>query len=469
MYQSPFESSDSSSVLRAGWRYRRAVVLAVLAGLTIGILYGLTRDTSVTAATNVVLNDAAAVDRSIPTREQNGAYERFVRSQALFAVSDDVLELVAERAEASLEDVRADVSVTAVGAGESLRFQAAADDEAAARDLLDTHLLTYEEVRKARIADDTATAQEVLAGAGDGLNEEAEGALEVSAVELQIATEIYDDGVAFSDRVHVDSASRLMAVAIPAIAATMLFAAAALVVASMLDDRNPLVLGSHTLIARHHAPVRGVIPARDEDRPTAYDRLAAEVETAIARRDPADSPGGPVIMTVAVGSVDPDDDVAGSMTRSMADSGMRICLLAGRSRAADAPAPEFPEPFRASVTEEATPYESAAAGRVVMVSVAGTSRTMSDFARDASFADYMRSLQGRFDAVVIACAPLDDDPGALKMAPHSDEALMIVPGGTALHEVDRSVYALRQTGVRVSGYVSTGEPLRTRADHWWAG
>ncbi|MCH7789020.1 MAG: hypothetical protein IH940_06210 [Acidobacteria bacterium] len=468
MYASPFTTRESSTILRAGWRYRRLVVIATLVGLVFGLAYGLVQSSAVTASTNLVLRDASDVDQSIPLREQSGAYERFVRSQALFADSDEVLRRVAVPLNTTVEKIRDRVEATASSGGESLEFKATANDEDEATDLLARHVDAYEEARAEHVTDDTELTSEVLDGAGGDLNEEAQGTLQVEAVQLAIASEIYGNGVAFSDWVSVDEQSQVLSLAVPAAVAALAALAIALLLAALVDDRDPLVLGAYSLIDRFEVPVRGVIPSNEQERPHAYEQLAADLEAETTRRSGADQDMAPILLGVGVG-VDQNDtvEVLSETSRRLAASGMSVAIIDGMQTCADLPL-NGTAAFSPSSVVESQMHAAPSGGRVTVVRSATEARSLPDYGHDAGLADHIVSLRERFDFIFVGSPGVANSTAAQKMAPHCEQVLLIVPAGTRVQEVNSTAYTLHQAGVELGGFVSTDEASPTKPSHWWS-
>ncbi len=449
-------------------RYRRWVVLAALIGLAAGLAFGITRPDTVTATTNLVLRDAAEVDGSVAAREQSGAYERFVSAQALFAKSDEVLNVVAGALDRDIADVRADVDAIATGGGRSVRFAATTESEATSRDLLERHVKAYQQARKRLIAGDTARAGEVYDSAGEGVDENARSELSVAAVELQVATEIYGNGVSFADTVKVTQSGAVRRLAVPALGGALVATALALALASIADDKRPLVRGSRSLAERHGLPIRGAIPTRLEQRRQAFDRLAADLEGAMTRRS---GPTADQAATILMVGVDNDRDEAArtitEMSRAMADSGMRLCILDGSADGKDPDEGTPTERFDLSTVAELQIYTSQNGGSVDAIRAASDDRTLPEFVRDPRFVDFVDGLRRRYDAIFVDCPSLTMSAAALKMARFCEGALLIVPTGVSMSLVDNTVYALQQTNIELGGYIATDEPVSRREESAW--
>ena len=470
MYQSPFSSPETSSVLRAGWRYRRPVLLAVALGLAAGLLYGLTRDDLVSVARTVVLRDPSTVDRTLPARDQSGAYERYVRSQALFAGSDEVLAAVAATFDVSLDRVRSDVDIEARSSGEVLRFAARGPDEGTARALLVTVLDEYRAARGALIERDALIVSDVIDEMAAGLDLDALATVNVIGVESEITTRVYDDGIAFEGEETVSSTSGLIRVGVPVAVGFLVATMAALAVAAMVNERRPLVLGPHTLVDRHQIPIRAVIPSRPTDRPLAFRHLGADLERSM--REHA-RPDKSALLTLVVGVDLAADDVRLVLVeaiRNLTQSGHRIAMVSGEANQdAEQILTEGTavEAFTRSFAVETELLAMAGGGEVIGIRPAYGRRALPEYAGDPAFEAYVRSLRDRFDLVVFDCPPLQTSSNARRIARLCDEAILVVPYGASLLAVDDTVRTISQAGTPVTGYIVNGEvpsaPIRRRS------
>ena len=460
MYQSPFSSSDSSAVLRAGWRYRKAVLLAVALGVALGLAFGLSRSEATTVTMTVVLRDPGEVDQTLPSKDHAGAYERFVRSQALFARSDEVLGTVAARFETSIDDVRDRVDVAATSAAEVLRFSSRGETEVGARTLLSAHLAEYRSARLAWIATTNEIVREVIDESLDGANQATVG---VIGVENEIATRIYDDGVSFLGEEKVSRSSDLIRVGVPVALGAIVALMAALSVAAMVGERRPLVLGSHILVDRFDVPVRAVIPARSADRPLAYRHLGADLQRSILQR--AEEHTGAALMLMVVG-VDIQGEALRSVfveaIRNIAQSGHRVAIVDADVN--NEPESRFTEggpveTFSPAVAVETELLKVGGGGQVVGIRPAYGRRALPDYAGDGGFQRYLAGIRGRFDLVVVECPPLGVSPSARRMARFCDEAIVVVANGSRLDGVDDTVRTIGQAGTYVSGYIFSDEPI----------
>lgn len=470
MYQSPFSSPDSSSVLRAGWRYRRAVAITVALGLALGLAFGLSRSAETTVSTTVLLRDPGEVDLTLPSKDQSGAYERFVRSQALFATSDEVLETVAARFETDIDEVRNRISVEARSSGEVLRFASTADTESGARNLLEVHLEEYRSARSGWITTDAEIVQEVIDEKLNDMASESTGLVGVIAVENEIATRVYDDGVAFLGRESVSRPSTVLGLGVPLVIGATVAALAALAVATAINERRPLVLGAHTLVDRHSVPVRAVIPARSADRPLAYRHLGADLERSITKH--GEQHPGTALMLLVVGVDLTGEDLRSSFVepiRSIAQAGYRVCFVDGD--ASDEPESRFTEggavePFTPAIAVETEFMKVSGGGSVIGIRPAYGRRALPDYSGDTGFHAFLDDLRSLFDLVIVECPPLTESPSGRRMAPFSDEAVIVVPSGAPLDEVDETVRTISQAGAPVTGYVLSDRAVvteRTRA------
>lgn len=467
MYESAFTATDSSTVLRAAWRYRRPVALAIFLGFMLGLTYGLSRDPEVSASTTVVLRDASSVDLSLAESTENGAFARFVQSQAIFVTSDDVLSRVGQSLGASVDDVRDAVGARHTSSGDSMVMTATGVDEAEAKRLLAQLLQSYREVRLERVAAEAdavaALLRELSANAPDATQSE----IDRAAVDLLVAQEVYGDGVSFVDHTDIDASGPILRVGLPAVGLAFFAAAVAFVLAALVDDRNPLIQGVSSVLDRHELPIRGAIPEKVVDQPVAYQRAAAEIE-----RDLIHTEGGfaPMVLWVGV-DIERDDAVTtiSETARALADSGLKVCIVDGASEADPETQISYTtDPFTQASAVHATAFEAPSGGEVIIIRPAIAKRALPDYSRDEEFARYLQALTARFDLVIADCPPIEESPGAMRIARHCKAALVTVPRGARVLAVDDTVHSIRQASLPIEGFVVTDEPSRIGNSHWWS-
>lgn len=450
MYQSPLQLNDSSTLLRAAWRYRVTVAGVIVAGLVLGLAVGFLRSGNTTASTTLVLRDANAVDRTLPNENENGAYTRFVQAQAILATSPEAVERISERTGLTPDGVDDRITARHVASADGLHMAATGSSEDDATELLDAMILTFRELRTADIQSQQETITSVLDEIPDGDSQIAQNQSDAG-----IEQAIYGDGVAFSDTVDVAAPSTILQIGLPAIALALLAGAAAFVLAGVADDRNPILWGLDDLKARYSTPIRALVTPVPGEQAVAYEQFAAELE-----RDLVTDGEAPTLLLVGAGtSAAQKSDVIAGLCRALADIGLNVAIF-GDDQNLD---------LRSSTDQVL--YRTGDDGSTV--TEMGFRGSLLEFVQTADFDQALAEVRRTADIVIIDSPPLRVDATAARAAGKVTDIVMVVPDNAPLVDVANTTEVMSRPAATLQGLLvltgsRTASPFAARVaeDDW---
>ena len=450
MYQSPLQLNDSSTLLRAAWRFRVGVAGAIVAGLVLGLAAGFLRSSDTTATTTLVLRDANAVDRTLPNENETGAYTRFVQAQAILATSPEAVARISDRTGLSPDDVEDRISARHVTSADGLRMVAIGTSGDDATELLEAMVVTFRELRTDEIAVQQATITSALDELPDG-----DSAIARDQTDAEIEQTLYGDGVAFSDTVEVVAPSTILQVGLPAAALALLAGAAAFVLAGVADDRNPILWGIQDLNARYSTPIRGLVTPVPGEQAVAYEQFAAELE-----RDLVQEGDAPTVLLVGAGTSPAQKaDVVAGLCRALADIGLDVAILG------DDESPDL----RSST--DAVLYRTGDGGSTV--TEIGFRGSLLDFVQTADFDETLAEVRRRADIVIIDSPPLRVDATAARAAGKATDIVIVVPDNAPIADVTNTTEVMSRPAATLQGLLvltgsRTASPFAARVaeDDW---
>ncbi len=450
MYQSPLQLNDSSTLLRAAWRFRLGVAAAIVLGLVLGLAAGMLRSSDTTASTTLVLRDANAVDRTLPNENETGAYTRFVQAQAILATSPEAVDRISERTGLPVDEVEARISARHVASADGLRMATIGSSEADATELLDAMVATFSELRQADIAAQQATITSALDELPDG-----DSAIAQGQTDAEIEQRLYGDGVAFSDTVEVTAPSTILQVGLPAIALALLAGAAAFVLAGVADDRNPILWGLQDLKTRYSTPIRGLVTPVTGEQAVAYEQFAAELE-----RDLVQGGDAPTVLLVGAGtSAVQKSDVVAGLCRALADIGLDVAIL-GDDQSPD---------LRSST--DTVLYRTGDDGSTV--TEIGFRGSLLDFVQTPDFDQTLVEVRRKADIVIIDSPPLRVDATAARVAGKVTDIVIVVPDNAPIADVTNTNDVMSRSSATLQGLLvltgsRTASPFAARVaeDDW---
>lgn len=450
MYQSPLQLNDSSTLLRAAWRFRRFVAGAVVLGFALGLVAGVLRSSDTTASTTLVLRDAYSVDRTLPNENETGAFERFVQAQAILATSPEAVARIADTTGITTDEIEDRITSRHVTAADGLRMVATGSSEAQATALLDAFVATFRELRFEQIAaqqDTITTSVDEGPGAGSSIaQQQADAAIEQA---------IYGDGVAFSDTVEVVTPSIILQFALPAIALALLAGAAAFVLAGVADDRNPILWGVSDIKSRYSTPIRALVTPVPGEQAVAYEQLAAELERDLVTEGPA-----PALLLVGAGtSTAQAADVVAGLCRALADIGVNVAIFSDEQG-----------PLLRTNADQVLYRASEDGATVTEVGFRGS---LLDFVQTADFNNALVEVRRTADIVIIDSPPLRVDATAVRVAGKVTDILITLPDNAPMADVSNATEVLGRAHATLQGLLvltgsRTASPFAARfaEDEW---
>ncbi|MEM9466237.1 MAG: hypothetical protein AAGA90_12755 [Actinomycetota bacterium] len=450
MYQSPLQLNDSSTLLRAAWRYRVWVAGAIVLGLVLGLMAGMLRSSDTTASTTLVLRDANAVDRTLPNENETGAYTRFVQAQAILATSPEAVSRISDATGLSTDDVENRISARHVASADGLRMVATGSSEGDATELLDAMVTAFRALR----AEDIAAQQATIEGALDELPD-GDSSIAREQTDSEIQQALYGDGVAFSDTVEVAVPSTILQVGLPAIALALLAGAAAFVLAGVADDRNPILWGLQDLKGRYSTPIRGLVTPVTGEQAVAYEQFAAELE-----RDLVGDGDAPTVLLVGAGtSAVQKSDVVAGLCRALADIGLDVAIVG-----------DDQNPDLRSSTDTVL-YRTGDDGATV--TEIGFRGSLLDFVQTPDFDRTLTEVRRSADIVIIDSPPLRVDATAARVAGKISDIVIVVPDNAPIADVTNTTEVMTRSAATLQGLLvltgsRTASPFAARVaeDDW---
>ena len=450
MYQSPLQLNDSSTLLRAAWRFRVGVAGAVVLGLVLGLAAGVLRSSDTTASTTVVLRDANAVDRTLPNETESGAYTRFVQSQAILATSPEAVARISDATGLAENTVEDRIEARHVSSADGLHMIATGGSEDEATALLDAMLDAFRQLRAAEIAAQQSTISDALDELPDADSDIARG-----RTDAEIEQAIYGDGVAFTDAVEVSSPSTILQVGLPAIALALLAGAAAFVLAGVADDRNPILWGVEDLKARYSTPIRALVTPVTGEQAVAYEQFAAELE-----RDLVTDGEAPTILLVGAGtSAVQKSDVVAGLCRALADIGLNVAIFA------DDQSPDL------RTSTDQVLYRTGDDGSTV--TEIGFRGSLLDFVQTRDFDQTLAEVRRKVDIVIVDSPPLRVDATAARAAGKVSDIVIVVPDNAPIVDVTNTTEVMSRPAATLQGLLvltgsKTASPFAARVaeDDW---
>jgi len=329
-------AGDGISALDAARHSPLWLATGLLAGLLIGVLYVSSRPAGATASAHLVLRDPWQADISTSERPVGGDFERFVRAQARFAGSEQVLDAAAERLQTAFAILDESVRSNANPASDMIVIEVDAPSPAEAEARLDAVISSYSELRRQVISDEIDTAVADIDAELAALEDDQSGAadaLRSRSVQLRIAAASYRDGIAFADRQPTVAQLGLLTRAVfPALGA-IAGAGLALVAAWIRADRQPRLDDVEALAANANIRFLGTIPLDNPaSAPTRSAAEAALLALANVLREQDPRLGGATYSVVMTAAHDDTDVGAVShlLVRAAADNDARARAVDAR-------------------------------------------------------------------------------------------------------------------------------------------
>lgn len=410
----PPAADDGPTVLDAARRSPKLIALCALAGLLLGALAVLPKLNGYTASARVVLRDPWEADVATTDRPVGGDFERFVRSQARFVESDQVLSDAAAKLNLSSAELEAAVIVGTNAAGDVLVLTVTGPSAQAVDNRMQELLDAFARQRQATVL---AQAEQTLAGiateeADAEPNVQAE--LRARASRLRVSVAAYGDGIAFVERDDALRALGLVSLVGYPLAGLLGGLGAGLVLAWLLADRRPRVNDPEALARRAGMAFLGTVPDADELSATepairsAYESTILALANLLRSRDPRHGRSYTVVMTSA------SDLSIGAAARLLAqaaiDNGARV-------RVVDADGQRRP-------------------GAVIDL--------------------HAESIASQdCDLLLFSCASPKVDFTALRLGMNADAVILVVPKGSSAGPVDELLQVYASVGQLPHGLIAT--------------
>jgi len=384
----PLGDPDAApSLLDAARREPRLPIVGAVLGAVIGLLLVALDWTSYHATARVVLRDPWAADIGVTDRPVGGDFQRFVRGEARFMLTDDVIANAAEALGQRTDDLEASVAATATDSGDFIDVVVGAGSRAGAEARLEAVLAAYSSVRRDLVAAQADNVLQTIGNEAANLQPDDRADLERRAADLRIALAAYGDGVAFveSQPATPDLGTAKRA-GLP-LAAGASGAGLGAVAAWIWIGRRRRVEDPDELARRWSIAYCGALDEHT-DPSTNAGRVAADA----------------VLLSIA------------TLLRSDPPRSGRQAYVVGLAAAnADAPVVEVARRLAAAATEQGARCHVLDTGAAV---------------EGRAPLDALPALAaGRADLVVVACGPPERDPAALHTAGEADVLVLVVCQG----------------------------------------
>lgn len=414
-------TADGPSLLDVVLRRPKLLVIgAVLFGL-LGLALVASNLSSYNASARVILRDPWDADIGATDRPVGGDFQRFVRSEARFMQTDEVLSTAADTLGERPGVLAGAVQATASGSGDFIDVVVAGSSAEQAEARLDALLEAYSSVRLSVVAEQAdlvlATIEEEAASLQGGDRTE----LERRATDLRIALAAYGDGVSFVEQAPASADMGLLQkVGIP-LFASLFGLGLASVAAWVWATRYPRIERPELLAQDWGMNFCGTVSTRAEGS-SPLERTAAEaVLLALAgtlRQAPPLSPSGTYVVVL------------------VAATGDTPTLAAGRQLV------------------EATHAQGAVA-RVIDVAGSADPNDSIDVAAQLA--------AETCDLLLFACGVPQRDFTALRIAANADAVVLVVPEGSAADDVTQTLTFFDNVGHHPRALVATSQKKAPRS------
>lgn len=327
----PDDPDDNPSLLDVVVRRPRLLLIgAVLFGL-LGVLYVALNWTSYHATARVVLRDPWEADSGVTDRPVGGDFQRFVRSEARYLQTDEVLAAAAATLGTDPERLGLAVSATATASGEFIDVTVGGNSAPQAQRRLDAVLEAYSAARRDLVAAQAASVLQTIDQEAKGLQVEDRTELARRAADLRIAVASYDDGVAFVEKQPgTPDTGAVGKVLIPLLAAGF-GASLSAVLAWVWAGRRRRVEDPERLATQWSLAFCGTLePLQDRSSPRS--RLAADaallaIAAQLRHRPPRTAGGAYVVVLAAASHTVPTGAIAGRLAEAAAGQGARCRVI----------------------------------------------------------------------------------------------------------------------------------------------
>ncbi len=398
------------------------IVVAVLGGVFLGLVWVVLNWRSYDATARVVLSDPWEADLTVTDNPVGGDFDRFVRNQAGFMGSSQVLELAAVDLGLALDDLEPTVSSSAGSSGYGVVLTVSASNASDAETRRDAVLAAYSRAREALLVEQLQAELASIEAQQDTANGAFDATLDERKTRISIAVAAYGDGVSFVERDRAEAALGLISRLAYPVLGGLAGLALGLVAAWMLADRRPTLLDATDVIGRHGMIHLGTVPQVDRELTDDPD-LRAEFEIAMLALANLLRSHDPRTGGRAYGVV---------MTSAERESGVTATarLLAQAA------------------------IGNGARAEVIDADIRSVGRGLDPRVVDRALRDH--------GVILFDCAPPHVDSTALRLGMDLDAVVLVLKHGCDLREVDHAVRMFETVGVEPSGFVMTTPTRETR-------
>lgn len=327
----PDDPDDNPSLLDIVVRRPRLLLVgAVLFGL-LGVLYVGLNWTSYQATARLVLRDPWEADSGVTNRPVGGDFQRFVRSEARYLQTDEVVAAAAAILGTDPERLGPAVSASATASGEFIGVTVGGSSAPQAQRRLDAVLEAYSAARKDLVAAQAASVLQTIEQEAKGLQVEDRTELYRRAADLRIALASYDDGVAFVEKQPATPDIGALGKVLTPLLAAGFGTSLAAVLAWVWAGRRRRVEDPERLSTLWSLAFCGTLePLKDRSSPRS--RLAADaallaIAAQLRHRPPRDAGGAYVVVLAASSPAVPTGAVAQRLADVAAGQGARCKVV----------------------------------------------------------------------------------------------------------------------------------------------
>lgn len=375
-------AAEPVRLLAAARRFRGLILAAAVIGAVAGFAIAFPARSEYVASARLVLKDPWGVDPVVTDRPVGGDFERFVRSQAEFAMSDTVIDAAAATLGMAPAALANTVHAEPDTSGTVLLLDLRAGDPVAAETGARMWVETYREQRQDAV---DASVERTL----DALADDADGA--DLAGEMRVAAAVYGDGVAFVDLEGQEPVRSTLGVIGSTLIGAGVGLTAGLVVAWVWATRRRRVEDPAEPGRRYGLLYLGTVPGVSNDGApvdlvdAAWSRSELVLRHALTSQPASHPRGGHVVVVSGVDAVDAEQ-AATQLARAAGGQG----------------------------------------ARVLVVDAAGTPDAESQVV----------AATAHHDLVVVACPPPVTDSATARLGVVADGTVLVVPWGVAHDELD---------------------------------
>ena len=408
------DPEDGPSLVEAAIEGPKILALGGAIFGLLGLLLVVSQWSSYHASARVILRDPWEADIATTDRPVGGDFQRFVRSQARFMQTDDVLDRAAKTLSVPKSDLASKFAATASPSGDFVEVSMGASSGSEAVRRLDAVLAAYGTKRLESVDEQSSAVLDSIATEIARQKGGTDTELSRKATNLRIAVAAYGNGISFVEQspaaADLGKAKKLGLPFAGAIAGIGLAAVAVWIQA----NRYPQVRDPQALARRRRLGYLGSVATIDADEQPAAERVATEA-TLLA--------------------------LAGTLRQQLPRGGNNsyaVVLVAGTANTNTLAVSQF--------LAQATQSHGAVAR---VVDADGRRGPLDGI-------DVQAELNGpRCDLVLFACGAPQNDFVALKLARDADAVIVVVPENAPTSEVDQGLTFFDNVGLTPHALIAT--------------